>query len=179
MKMEQSSPDYPKMGKYTAVDTVTSRDSSPNGLSSTLTWKVKSLAWGSHIHWKVPTIMFGSLAAGIAFAVGHHGVYQFFDGRRASSEIQQTWVLNAGASFAFITKMFLVLATAAAYVQLLWMTLRRKSRTVRDIDNLFAVLEDATCFVDLGLWTRHLPLFVLAVVTWWEDVPSQTELTDR
>lgn len=68
--------------------------------------------------------------------------------------------------FAFVTKMFLCIGTAAAYIQLLWMVLQIRSKSIRDIDNLFEILEDATVFTEIRLWIRNLALLVLAAVTW-------------
>lgn len=77
--------------------------------------------------------MFGSLACGIVFAIGHHFFYQSLVGKVVTTESyyifgqvfeQQQVNLAAGNVFAMLVEVALSYAMSVAYIQLLWQTVR-------------------------------------------------------
>ena len=118
------------------------------------------------IHWRVPTVMIASAVSGILFAISHHYFYLYFDKRRARSANEQSYVINVGTALAFLVKIFLAIATGTAYVQQLWLHIKKSPKSVSQVDALFSILHDATLFWNMKLWFTHLALAVLAVVTW-------------
>lgn len=63
------------------------------------------------VHWRVPTVMVGSLVLGTVAAVGHHILNMHYDNRPNGSLTEQRILSNAGTGFAFLVKMFLAIAT--------------------------------------------------------------------
>lgn len=110
--------------------------------------------------------MIGSLLLGIAFAIGHHFFYRYCDGKEADHQLQQQWVTRAGTSFAFVVKLLLAIAAGMAYVQQCWVSLKSRPESIRRVDAMFSVLENALQFLDPGLWLRSPLLAFMAIVTW-------------
>lgn len=119
------------------------------------------------IHWRVPTVMLGSLLAGTVAAVGHHLFYKHYDNQPVRDISEQKYLSNGGTAFAFLVKMFLAIATGTAYIQLFWLSLRTTSRSLGKVDRLYSVLGNITVFWDLSLWFRNPLLSTLAIVTWY------------
>lgn len=66
------------------------------------------------IHWRVPTVMLGSLLAGTAAAIGHHLFYLHYDNKPVRDFSEQNYLSNGGTAFASLVKMFLAIATGTA-----------------------------------------------------------------
>ena len=111
--------------------------------------------------------MVGSGLIGIAFAVGHHAFYSHYNGRAVTSEQEQRYIISVGTAFAFLVKVFLTLATATAYVQNFWMRVKRRPNSVQELDALNAVLRNPLHFWNIRMWSRHMVLLVLALITWY------------
>ncbi|EON69666.1 hypothetical protein W97_08918 [Coniosporium apollinis CBS 100218] len=110
--------------------------------------------------------MCGSLIAGIALAIGHHFFYLRFDGMRVDGAMSQQWTNRYGTAFAFLVKMFLAIATGAAYVQQQWSTLQSRPIRIDRVDSMFGILGDATLFLSTRLWLKAPLLTLPALVTW-------------
>ncbi|KAJ9641775.1 hypothetical protein H2201_003836 [Coniosporium apollinis] len=119
------------------------------------------------IHWRAPTIMFGSLVAGTALAIGHHFFYFGFDGMRVDKAMSQQWTNRYGTVFAFLVKMFLAIATGAAYVQQQWSIFQSQPIRIDRADSMFGILGDATLFFSTRLWLKNPLLTLPALVTWF------------
>jgi hypothetical protein len=120
----------------------------------------------SSLHWRVPTVMFGSLLLGIGFALGHHFYFAAWNNKLVQSSDEQQWVARVGTGFAFLVKMFLAIATGTAYVQQLWLDLKSRPVTVESADSMFSVLANANELWDLRIWVYRPLLLLLAVITW-------------
>lgn len=126
-------------------------------------------------HWRTPMEMFGSLLAGIAFAIGHDQFYRrlhgtFVDGGDGldwnRSPIPQEWVIRIATAFAFLVKTFLVIAVCIAYSQRMWYNLNRDEFRIQQIDSLTSVLVDIFSFRRLSLWGRVPLLALMGAVAW-------------
>ncbi|KUJ21294.1 uncharacterized protein LY89DRAFT_547954, partial [Mollisia scopiformis] len=80
-----------------------------------------------HVDWSNPTLMIMSLLAGIGFAVGHHFYYRWLNGKQVGDSHHQQWPLRIGTGFAWLVALFLKTSIGVAYIQYVWMILRRKS----------------------------------------------------
>jgi hypothetical protein len=119
------------------------------------------------VHWKAPTFMIGSLVIGFAFALGHHFYYRSWNHQLVRDNTQQEWITRIGTGFAFIIKMFLVIAAGTAYIQHLWASFRSHPATIDNVDSMFDVLGNAWKFLEVKLWFRRPILVILAAVPWW------------
>jgi hypothetical protein len=111
-------------------------------------------------------VVVASLVLGIACAVGHHLFYAYWDGRAVPTQEQQQFILFGGTAFAFLVKLFLSIATGAAYIQQFWQTVRRKPLRLERIDLLNSVLGDLTSLRDVALWFSVPLLTLIMGVTW-------------
>ena len=117
--------------------------------------------------WNTPLEMFGSLLAGIAFAIGHDQFYRHLDGKFLDqSSISQEWVIRIGTGFAFLVKTLLVVATCIAYSQRMWYNLKKDEFQIRQIDSLTNVLLNIFTFRHVALWLRVPLLALLSIVAW-------------
>lgn len=81
----------------------------------------------AHLHWLMPSLMVGSLLAGISFAIGHHIFYSKLKDQTVRGDgykiigtqlSDQQFNTAVGTAFAFLVRTCLVLATTAAYAQI-------------------------------------------------------------
>jgi hypothetical protein len=120
----------------------------------------------SRVHWQAPATMISSLLLGIIFAIGHDRCYNHYNHRPVATSFEQKALVDVGTAFAFMVKMFLAIATATAFSQQIWLSLKRKAESISDIDTLFDILQNAFCFGNVTLWVRHWMLALIALVTW-------------
>ncbi|KAK2599998.1 hypothetical protein QQS21_005300 [Conoideocrella luteorostrata] len=124
----------------------------------------------AHVHWLVPFLMIGGLVCGIALSLGHHFLYNSWDGQIVQSKDQQEWVLRIGTGLAFLIKVFLTSAAGFAYTQFLWHTLKSREVSIEGIDAMFAATNNAGSFFTLELWRKGFPLVLLAGIVWFLPV---------
>ena len=119
----------------------------------------KRLAW-SRLY-----IMVGLLVLAVVLAVGHHFYYTYLNLSPAGAITRQQWALRIGTAFWFLIILLLKTAVGIAYVQLLWLVLRRKPFRVRDIDALFALgTSDITAFASTGIWNTAMMAVPVAAI---------------
>lgn len=73
---------------------------------------------------------------------------------------------GVGTAFAFMVKASLTLSVSVAYVQVVWISIRKKANTVRSMDTIFSVLGKVSSLVDLFVWFRYPMLATLVLVVW-------------
>jgi len=111
--------------------------------------------------------MVSLFTSGLALAVGHHLLYSRLNGRQlAQVSVSQAWVIRAGTAFAFAFKTVLVSAIGAAYCQLFWHSVRRKSIRIGSLDAMFALLKEPMAFFKFQFAKKTALLFVMAVLAW-------------
>ncbi|KAI9774363.1 MAG: hypothetical protein M1840_004257 [Geoglossum simile] len=109
--------------------------------------------------------MVGCLLLGIVVALLHHFYYRYLNGKAAQDhQHQQQWASRIGIGLAFVTKMFLALAVAAAYTQCIWKTARRKFISLNGLDAMFSATSDATAFLTTEMGRHSSSL--LALIVW-------------
>lgn len=128
--------------------------------------EVKELKRQSRIDWRAPTIMVASFFGGLACMSGHHALYVLVDGNGAGDASLQLWLIRAGTTLAFLSKLLLAIGTGVAYDQWLWVNLHAKPHAIASLDSLFGILGNAFNFLALRLWIRRPALLFLAAVTW-------------
>ncbi|KAF2773458.1 hypothetical protein EJ03DRAFT_265063 [Teratosphaeria nubilosa] len=132
----------------------------------------------ARIHWLAPTLIFGNLALGLAFAIGHHEFYTSLAGTPAPTndlKVLGTMVsrqqvnIAIGTAMAFIVKSCFEVAISIAFVQVLFRVIRRASggMTVEDIDTASSALTSIWAFMKMfSRILRNPTLIVLGVLCW-------------
>lgn len=109
-------------------------------------------------------ILFG--LGGLAFAIGHHEYYSALHGTLTASISRQQWAHNIGNGFAALVVSMFHTAIGKAYVQYLWLTIRRKGHSLKTLDQIFALNSDPMGFFCLES-LRKAPLTVfLGLISW-------------
>lgn len=117
--------------------------------------------------WKAFTTIIVSLVFGIIFALGHHCMNSYLNGKQVTDvPISQSWISRFGTAFAFLVKTAFVISVGASYVQYQWFKFHRQSFRVDEIDSLTDVLENAMCFVYNLVFVHQPVLLLIAMVTW-------------
>jgi hypothetical protein len=97
------------------------------------------MALSTRIHLQAPTTVILALIAGTLFAVGHHIFYNSLDGQPAPNDnysilgshvSTQQVNIAGGTALAFLVKACLVTAIGAAYAQLFWRAVLRRTPEV-------------------------------------------------
>ncbi|KAG8157592.1 hypothetical protein KVR01_012634 [Diaporthe batatas] len=130
----------------------------------------RTAAW--RIHWRAPALMIGLFVVGIVLATGHHFYYQSLDGTIVSSDTRQEWALRAGTAFAFLTHSSLVASAGTAYVQRLWVTVKRKQFRIGAIDNIFSLQSNPFSFLSWEVLSKAKVLCLLGVCIWCLPIAS-------
>ena len=113
------------------------------------------------------SVMLSCLVLGLLSAVGHHVFNRHWNGVDVqTASWSQDWVNRAGTSFAFLTKMFLGIATATAYTQCFWLTAQNQPLEIERLDSMFDVLDNALQFFHVSFWLRNPVLVLVAIITW-------------
>ncbi|KEQ66144.1 uncharacterized protein M437DRAFT_72949 [Aureobasidium melanogenum CBS 110374] len=135
------------------------------------------------VHWRALCILYGSLLASTAFAVGHHFYYQSLAGQPVSTENElaigswagvpsqkfNTAVGNTLASF-FRTSLSITVTTA--YCQIVWRALKASTTEVNIVDAISGILTNPLGFLNLGAWSKSALLFPLAIAIWLLPIAS-------
>lgn len=119
------------------------------------------------IHWKVPSSMLGYLVLGIGFALGHHFYWQSLDGKQVDSETEQEWAQRYGIVFAFLAQSALCLSVGVAFVQRVWLTIRRKPMELRNLDKAFSLKSDVFAFFSWEILRKAKLLCLLGICAWY------------
>lgn len=152
--------DRERLTKYSVVE------QTPEGYSSHNHQRSASRRWNfsgnSSFLW-----MLVSFLSGIGISIGHHFLYNKFNGLRVEEvSISQTWIIRIGTIFAFIAKTLLVVAVSIAFIQQQWLALSSHRFKIRQIDTMTNVLGNALNFLNSRMWLRFPLLTVLASVVW-------------
>ncbi|KAH9845706.1 hypothetical protein Tdes44962_MAKER01137 [Teratosphaeria destructans] len=132
----------------------------------------------ARIHWVAPTLMFGNLALGLAFAIGHHEFYNSLAGTPAPTNdltvlgtvvSQQQINIAIGTAMAYIVKSCFEVAISIAFVQVLFRVIRLANGglTVEHIDTASSALTSIWAFIKMFLRILRNPsLIVLGILCW-------------
>ncbi|RPA97607.1 hypothetical protein L873DRAFT_1690012 [Choiromyces venosus 120613-1] len=176
-----SSPEQPmRKGAYTSVPVRNISEAStihPHGRMGTTMEdilgrsksKEQQVLWGTKIHWFMPTAMVCLLLAGILGSLGHHFFYASLHGQQAEDQLMK---VRYGTVLAYFTKASLVGSVVLAYRQRIWHTMRQKAVTLKGIDNLFAIVEDPTCFASKEIYFKAKLATAMALATWLIPIAS-------
>lgn len=118
-----------------------------------------------HWHWKVPTMLIGTLLAGVALACGHH----FFNAHMNDKVVANTfppqkWVIRVGTGFAFLIKTLLAMAAGCAFVQLQWKLINGKRVRMDHLDAMTSVSNTPLSLFAIKTWNIYPILFLIALV---------------
>ncbi|KAK7516273.1 hypothetical protein IWZ03DRAFT_186003 [Phyllosticta citriasiana] len=145
-------------------------DTSKGGISETQTTPTGSESippvalW--NIHWRSPALMAGFFLAGVCFALGHHFHYENLDDEEVGSATKQQWAIRIGTLLAFLSKACLAAAVGVAYTQRLWVTVKEKPISLRNLDNIFSLTTDPISFFSLEVLMSAKLLCLLAACMW-------------
>jgi len=124
----------------------------------------KYVKWG--IHLTQPTYVLLCVFVAIMLAVGHHLYYESLNGTPAGSAKRQQWAITFGASFAFLITHLLRIGIVIAHSQYVWMMIRRRGYTLRNIDNLFSMASDPSSIFSWEFVKHGKVVILLALITW-------------
>ena len=134
------------------------------------------------VHWYVPTMMFGGVAAGTLLAVGHHLFYQDLnnqavsDGAFLDSPVSaQQANIAIGTALAFLVKSCLVFAVGLAFIQMFWAVSHGQGMTkplkLERIDSIYGAFDNFWALFNLVLWWKYPILLGVASLAWSVDSP--------
>jgi hypothetical protein len=125
------------------------------------------------IHWRACTTMVTSLISGTLLAFGHHVFYNSLSEKPVGVPetviirvTRQQLNLTLGALFAFLVKVFLVVAITTAYTQIVWKDIKKQATRLTTIDTIFDVISDFWSLLSFSVWWKYPLLFLLALTTW-------------
>lgn len=114
--------------------------------------------------------MTGGLLLATLTAVAHHCFYSKVNHRVVHDLNEQEWFSRIGTGLAFSVKTLLAASAGLAYTQLLWCTMKTQPFTLKGLDALFAVVNDAFKFWNWEAWRHGLPLISIALLIWYVDL---------
>ncbi|EPE36339.1 hypothetical protein GLAREA_05677 [Glarea lozoyensis ATCC 20868] len=112
----------------------------------------RTAAWG--VHWLSPFTLIGSTVTGILLAGSHYAYYSFLNNQLAGSEMRQQWSLGIGTGISVLAKASFCTALVVAMTQRLWTVLRKRSLSLKAVDNAFALNTSILAFLDLEVLAR-------------------------
>lgn len=118
------------------------------------------------IHWEAPAIMISSFFAGGVCILGHHFFYQSLNHKPTSDAFQQQVNTGIGTAFAFLVKMFLVIAVGTGYWQVFWRQMKSRPVQVHRVDVMADILENAFRFLNARTVLSFPLLGFIAAITW-------------
>ncbi|QDS72737.1 hypothetical protein FKW77_003922 [Venturia effusa] len=119
------------------------------------------------IHWKAPSIMISSLLLGLAFILGHHFFYQSLHHTPTGGAVfEQQINTGIGTAFAFIVRMFLVIAIGTAYWQLFWHQVKARPTPVAQLDTMSSILGSVLEFFSIRTMVRFPLMAFMAAIIW-------------
>jgi hypothetical protein len=111
--------------------------------------------------------MISSFTAGGIFILVHHLFYQSLHHQATNNALFQQQVnTGIGTAFAFIVKMFLMIAVGTGYWQMFWGQVKRRPVPVEGVDVLSNILENGLQFLSLKTLGRFPLLGLIAAITW-------------
>ncbi|TLD20766.1 hypothetical protein PspLS_08551 [Pyricularia sp. CBS 133598] len=110
-----------------------------------------------------PAIILLFFVIGVGAAVGHHLYYRSLHGREVSSEQEQQWAIRIGTGLAFSAKVALVASVVLAYTQRLWVTVRKRSFKLQNLDDAFSLPNSPLSFFSAPLLRKGKVLYLLAI----------------
>ncbi|KAI6263723.1 hypothetical protein MCOR27_002085 [Pyricularia oryzae] len=113
-----------------------------------------------------PAIILLFFVIGVGSAVGHHLYYRSLNGREVSSEQEQQWAIRIGTGLAFSAKVALVSSIVLAYTQRLWVTVKKRSWTLQNLDDAFSLPTSPLSFFSVPLLRKGKVLYLLAICIW-------------
>jgi hypothetical protein len=129
------------------------------------------------IDWKVPAIMSTSMILGVVFIIGHHLFYRSLHHTPTGDAIfAQQINTGIGTAFAFIIRMFLVIAAGTAYWQLFWHQVKKRPTTMSSLDTLNSITLNAFQFFRVRTLFRF-PIMALVALILWYTLREFTKLT--
>ncbi|KAG9696323.1 hypothetical protein KCU95_g3523, partial [Aureobasidium melanogenum] len=128
-------------------------------------------------HWRALCILYGSLLASIAFAVGHHLHNQKLNNTVVSTTndlaigtwtgvSSQNFNTAIGNTLASLFRTFLSITVTTAYCQIFWHALKARSTRLNIVDAISGILANPVGFLNLGAWRKSALLFPLAIAIW-------------
>lgn len=119
------------------------------------------------VHWQAPTTIILTFTAGLAFALGHHVLYQSLDGQPVDHHLfnQQT-NLAAGQALAFLVRACLVVAVGMSYWQVFWGTILRSPFAMSQVDVLAGLLGSVLDMLNFRVLFSRPALMLLASLAW-------------
>ncbi|KAI4734692.1 hypothetical protein E4T50_14767 [Aureobasidium sp. EXF-12298] len=128
-------------------------------------------------HWRALCILYGSLLASIAFAVGHHLHNQKLNNTVVSTTndlaigtwtgvSSQNFNTAIGNTLASLFRTFLSITVTTAYCQIVWHALKARSTRLNIVDAISGILANPVGFLNLGAWRKSALLFPLAIAIW-------------
>jgi hypothetical protein len=140
---------------------------------------ISNMPHRTKLHWWAPTVMGLSFFCGIALSLSHHLFNAGLSGTAVPTGsyhplphlefTKQQVNIFVGTAFAFFVRIFLSMATTAAYAQYFWrsMTRTKPQPTLGQLDWAFAGLEDVFGMLDLKKGFNHPVLVGLMVIFWY------------
>ena len=120
--------------------------------------------------WTRSAIPAGLLLIASALSTAHHLFYLYLNNQIAGSTDKQQWSIRIGTALATAIVILLKCAVGFAYVQLLWLMLRKRAFRISDIDALFALgFGDATALFSKGIWATAVTAISFAIFSMLED----------
>ena len=100
-----------------------------------------------------PIVIIGFFILAAAVAVAHYLYCHYLDQKFVDDTIPQSWNAALSVAFARAFSVTLVASASAAFTQLLWWYLRRKTLTLSKIDALFSLNTSPLRLFEIGLLT--------------------------
>ncbi|KAL8303353.1 hypothetical protein RB600_006998 [Gaeumannomyces tritici] len=124
----------------------------------------ETVQWG--VYWGSPALMAFLLIAGVAFALGHHFHYKSLNNTLVPSQESQQWAIRIGTGLAFLSKASLAASVGVAYTQRLWVSVKKRSMSLQNLDKAFSLTTDPFSFLSAFLIARTKMLYLLAAAVW-------------
>jgi hypothetical protein len=122
------------------------------------------------VHWKAPFVMLSSLLLGLVFIIGNHLFYQSLHHTPTGDAVFEQGVnTGLGTAFAFLVRMFLVVAVVTAYWQVFWHQVKARPTPVAHLDTMSSILGSAIEFLSIRTLFRFPLMAFMAIIIWYLD----------
>jgi hypothetical protein len=153
---ESASPSAP------LIERRSNTSSGPSPQQDKLETTFAPVKWGI-TRWQWSSMILTALA-GVILAILHHVYYTTLNNSLAGSSSRQQWTINIGTAFAFSVVALFKTASDTAYQQYIWRAVKRKSISLRGLDNLFALTNNPFGLFDWELWNKVTLAVLLALL---------------
>jgi hypothetical protein len=120
--------------------------------------------WGK---WRAHTIMFLTLFAGAATALGHHFMNVSLNETQVDqAKLSQAWASRFSTSLAFLVQFFFATSVGVAFVQRQWLNFHHNPYKVDEVDSLTGILGNIFDFFGDLVWLRNPMLTMVAIIAW-------------